>query len=57
MSEENKLAEVNATLDRFAKLIEENAQQLRKDKAEFNRRLAEDRREARCLWGGNFHQS
>ena len=47
MSEENKLAEVNATLDRFAKLIEENAQQLIKDKAEFDRQLAEDRKEAK----------
>ena len=47
MSEENKLAEVNASLDRFAKLIEENAEQLRRDKAEFNRRLAEDRKEAK----------
>lgn len=43
MTEDNKLAEVNATLDRFAKLIEENAEQLRKDKEEFNRQLAEDR--------------
>ena len=49
MSEENKLAEVNATLDRFAKLIEENAQQLRKDKVEFNRQLAKDREEAKRL--------
>lgn len=32
MSEENKLAEVNATLDRFAKLIEENARQLAEDR-------------------------
>lgn len=43
MTEDNKLAEVNATLGRFAKLIEENAEQLRKDKEEFNRQLAEDR--------------
>ena len=47
MSENNKLAEVNATLDRFAKLIEENAQQLRKDKEEFDRQLAKDRQEAK----------
>ena len=43
----DKLVEVNATLDRFATLIEENAQQLREDKAEFNRQLAEARKEAR----------
>jgi len=45
MAEENKLAEVNATLDRFAKLIEENAQQSRKDKAEYDRQRAEDKAE------------
>lgn len=45
MAEQNKLDKVNATLDRFAKLIEENAEQLRKDKEEFNRRLAEDKAE------------
>ena len=45
MAEDNKLAEVNATLDRFAKLIEENAEQLRKDKEEFNRQLAKDKEE------------
>ena len=44
MSEENKLDKVNATLDRFAKLIEENAEQLRKDKAE-NREEAKRQRE------------
>lgn len=43
MAEENKLAEVNATLDRFAKLIEENAQQSRKDKAEYDRQREDDR--------------
>ena len=43
----DKLAEVNATLDRFAKLIEANAQQLIKDKAEFDRRLAKDQEEAK----------
>ena len=42
---QDKLAEVNTTLDRFAKLIEENAEQLRKDKAEFNRQLAKDKEE------------
>ena len=42
---QDHLASVNATLDRFAKLIEENAQQLIKDKAEFDRRLAKDREE------------
>ena len=47
MSENNKLAEVNATLDRFAKLIEENAQQLLKEKEEFDRQLAKDREEAK----------
>ena len=46
MAEQNKLDAVNATLDRFANLIEENAQQLREDKAEFNRQLAEARKEA-----------
>lgn len=38
----DKLAEVNATLDRFAKLIEANAQQLIKDKEEADRQRAED---------------
>ena len=38
----DKLAEVNATLDRFAKLIEANAQQLIKDKEEAKRQRAED---------------
>ena len=42
MSEENKLAEVNATLDRFAKLIEENARQLAEDRKEAKRLRAED---------------
>ena len=42
MSEENKLAEVNATLDRFAKLIEENARQLAEDRKEARRLRAED---------------
>ena len=42
MSDENKLAEVNATLDRFAKLIEENARQLIKDREEAKRLRAED---------------
>ena len=39
---EDVLDRVNATLDRFALLIEENAQQLRKDKAEYDRQRAED---------------
>ena len=38
----DKLAEVNATLDRFAELIEANAQQLIKDKEEAKRQRAED---------------
>ena len=42
MSDENKLAEVNATLDRFAKLIEENARQLAEDRKEAKRLRAED---------------
>ena len=42
MSEDNKLAEVNATLDRFAKLIEENARQLAADREEAKRLRAED---------------
>ena len=49
MSEDNKLAEVNATLDRFAKLIEENARQLIKDREEAKRLRAEDRAEAKRL--------
>ena len=48
MSEENKLAEVNATLDRFAKLIEENARQLAKDRKEAKRLRAEDLAKARA---------
>ena len=45
MSEENKLDKVNATLDRFAKLIEENAEQLRKDKAENREEVKRQREE------------
>ena len=48
MSEENKLAEVNATLDRFAKLIEENARQLAEDRKEAKRLRAEDLAKARA---------
>ena len=47
MAQEDKLDKVNATLDRFAKLIEENAQQLRKDKEEAKRQRAEDLAEAK----------
>lgn len=42
MSEKSKLDEVNATLDRFAKLIEANAQQLIKDKEEAKLQRAKD---------------
>ena len=43
----SRIARINATLDRFAKLIEDNARQLRKDKAEARRQRAEDRAEAK----------
>ena len=41
----SRLARVNATLDRFARLVEANARQLRKDKAEAKRQRAKDRAE------------
>ena len=53
MSGENKLAEVNATLDRFAKLIEENARQLAEDRKDAKIRQAEwDKRQAE--WDKRF---
>ena len=43
----SRIARINATLDRFARLIEANARQLRKDKEEDKRQRAKDRAEAR----------
>ena len=43
----SRLARVNATLDRFARLIEDNARQLRKDKEEARRQRAKDKADAK----------
>ena len=50
----DKLAEVNATLDRFAKLIEANAHQLIKDKEESDRRWAKNE-EREAKWEKRFN--
>ena len=43
----SRIARINATLDRFARLIEANARDLRRDKAEAKRQRAKDKAEAK----------